>query len=60
MNLTYSIYDELGRRYRLAAAAVQPGLNVLTFDVGALPRGFYIFRWQDGQGNNQSRKFLRL
>ena len=58
--LTYSIYDELGRRYRLAAAAVQPGLNVLTFDVGALPRGFYIFRWQDGQGNNQSRKFLRL
>ncbi|MGI4886295.1 MAG: T9SS type A sorting domain-containing protein [Janthinobacterium lividum] len=58
--LTYSIYDELGRRYRLAAAAVQPGLNVLTFDVEALPRGFYIFRWQDGQGNNQSRKFLRL
>lgn len=58
--LVYSIYDELGRRYRLAAAAVQPGLNVLTFDVGALPRGFYIFRWQNGQGNNQSRKFLRL
>ena len=57
--LVYSLYDELGRRYRLAAAAVLPGLNLLTFDVGALPPGFYIFRWQDGSGY-QSRKFLRL
>ncbi|TPG65508.1 matrixin family metalloprotease [Hymenobacter nivis] len=59
-SLVYSIYDELGRRYRLAAAAVQPGLNVLTFDVGALPPGFYLFRWQDENGRSQSRKFLRL
>ncbi|MFD1467762.1 matrixin family metalloprotease [Hymenobacter caeli] len=58
--LVYSLYDELGRRYRLAAAAVLPGLNVLTFDVAALRPGFYIFRWQDGQGGYQSRKFLRL
>ncbi len=58
--LVYGIYDELGRRFRLGAAAVLPGLNVLTFDVGALPPGFYLFRWQDGQGAYQSRKFLRL
>ncbi len=59
-SLVYSIYDELGRRYRIAAVAVLPGLNLLTFDVGALPPGFYIFRSQGGQGGSQSLKFLRL
>lgn len=58
--LVYGIYDELGRRYRLAAAAVLPGLNVLTFDVTTLPPGFYIFRWQNERGAYQSQKFLRL
>ena len=58
--LVYSIYDELGRRYKLAAAAALPGLNLLTFDVTDLPPGFYIFRWQNEQGGYQSQKFLRL
>jgi len=59
-NLSLEVFDELGRRHRRVLSAAQVGMNVLSVDVSGLSAGFYILRWRDEQGQQGSRRFVRL
>ena len=54
------VYDELGRRIRSVNRATTAGINVLRVDIAGLAVGFYVLRWQDAQGGQGNRKFIRI
>jgi hypothetical protein len=54
-DLVLRVYDELGRYHLGQRVTVQPGLNVMTFNVAALRPGFYILRLMADDGSRSVR-----
>ena len=58
-NTTLTVYDVQGRRVAtpLARAALSPGLHQVSFSLGGLKSGVYIYRLEAG-GKTAARKML--
>jgi hypothetical protein len=54
-DLVLRVYDELGRYHLGQRVTVQPGLNILTFNVATLRSGFYILRLTADDGSRSVR-----